>query len=387
MTAYRQLASWRGDGPFGAWLDAHRRPHRAAPGREAAGRSRGATRWHPGRVAGRRIDPITQAMDQAALDSAPLTDPAVLSMRAERATELRAAVIALPEPYREVVALRFFAEATLDEIARQTGRPLGTVKTHLHRGLARLPDRDRARRPMSEFGHRFDPSELAERGARPATARPPRPSCWPSLATSRRSRRSESVTPSVDFEDRVMAALANEPPPRAVSAGGVAGLVDPRARRVAVDLERRPAAGRAGAGPRVRAAGRGGARVVGDAGGGRCREVAVAAAPPPSAPPAPSPTPSPRWCRAEPSPSPTPVPRSARRRARRRRHRRRRQPSPPRRLNRPRRVTTRQARAPGETRQDPDRAQVQGATRPGQAPAIATAPRATRRDRRRRSAR
>jgi RNA polymerase sigma-70 factor (ECF subfamily) len=66
------------------------------------------------------------------------TDPALLSMRAERATEIRQAVIALPEPYREVVALRFFADATLDDIARQTGRPLGTVKTHLHRGLARL---------------------------------------------------------------------------------------------------------------------------------------------------------------------------------------------------------------------------------------------------------
>ena len=59
-------------------------------------------------------------------------------MRAERATEIRTAVTSLPEPYRETVALRFFAEASLDEIARQTGRPLGTVKTHLHRGLARL---------------------------------------------------------------------------------------------------------------------------------------------------------------------------------------------------------------------------------------------------------
>ena len=86
----------------------------------------------------RPIDPISQAIDQAAIDSAPLTDPAMLSMRAERATELRAAVTALPEPYREVVALRFFGDATLDEIARETGRPLGTVKTQLHRGLARL---------------------------------------------------------------------------------------------------------------------------------------------------------------------------------------------------------------------------------------------------------
>jgi RNA polymerase sigma-70 factor (ECF subfamily) len=37
-----------------------------------------------------------------------------------------------------VIALRFFAELSLDEIAAQTGRPLGTVKTHLRRGLIRL---------------------------------------------------------------------------------------------------------------------------------------------------------------------------------------------------------------------------------------------------------
>ena len=42
------------------------------------------------------------------------------------------------EPYREVVTLRFFGEMSLEEIARQTERPLGTVKTHLRRGLQRL---------------------------------------------------------------------------------------------------------------------------------------------------------------------------------------------------------------------------------------------------------
>jgi RNA polymerase sigma-70 factor (ECF subfamily) len=47
-------------------------------------------------------------------------------------------VASLDEPYREVVALRFFAERSLAEIAAATDRPLGTVKTQLHRGLARL---------------------------------------------------------------------------------------------------------------------------------------------------------------------------------------------------------------------------------------------------------
>jgi RNA polymerase sigma-70 factor (ECF subfamily) len=136
VTAYRQLASWRGDGTFGAWL--MRIGVRIAL--RQAGKRRTVTWRDPLAPGSSRsaTDPVTQAIDQAALDFAPLTDPAVLSMRAERATELRAAVTALPEPYREVVALRFFAEATLDEIAQQTGRPLGTVKTHLHRGLAKL---------------------------------------------------------------------------------------------------------------------------------------------------------------------------------------------------------------------------------------------------------
>jgi RNA polymerase sigma-70 factor (ECF subfamily) len=70
-------------------------------------------------------------------DPAP-ADPVLHALRAERDAELRRAVGALGEPYREVVALRFFADLSLAEIAEVTERPLGTVKTHLHRGLARL---------------------------------------------------------------------------------------------------------------------------------------------------------------------------------------------------------------------------------------------------------
>jgi RNA polymerase sigma-70 factor (ECF subfamily) len=124
VTAYRSLASWRGDGPFGAWL-----------GRIAV---RLALRQATRRRALPWLEPAASAADRAALAAAPATDPALLSVRDERSAELHAAVIGLPEPYREVVALRFFADATLDDIARQTGRPLGTIKTQLHRGLARL---------------------------------------------------------------------------------------------------------------------------------------------------------------------------------------------------------------------------------------------------------
>jgi RNA polymerase sigma-70 factor (ECF subfamily) len=47
-------------------------------------------------------------------------------------------VARLPESYREVVALRFYADLSLAEIAETTGRPVNTVKTHLRRGLEGL---------------------------------------------------------------------------------------------------------------------------------------------------------------------------------------------------------------------------------------------------------
>ena len=71
-------------------------------------------------------------------EATPSSLPTTFSMRAEQEARVRTAVAALDEPYREVVALRFFGELSLAEIATQTERPLGTVKTHLHRGLARL---------------------------------------------------------------------------------------------------------------------------------------------------------------------------------------------------------------------------------------------------------
>lgn len=136
VTAYRSLATWRSEGPFGAWITriAVRIALRQAGRRKAVAwrdpSSAGLEEGTPG--------PADRAVDRDSVAAASWTDPAVLSMRSERATEIRRAVTSLPEPYREVVALRFFGDASLDEIARQTGRPLGTVKTHLHRGLARL---------------------------------------------------------------------------------------------------------------------------------------------------------------------------------------------------------------------------------------------------------
>ena len=117
VMAYRSLGSYRGDGPLGGWL------------------LRIATRQAYRRL-GQRRD--AAELDQELPLGAPGSDPLAITLAGERQRAVRLAVAALGEPYREVVALRFFGEMSLDEIAASTRRPLNTVKTHLRRGLERL---------------------------------------------------------------------------------------------------------------------------------------------------------------------------------------------------------------------------------------------------------
>ena len=134
VTAFRALATWRGEGPFGGWL--------------ATIATRIAVRRAAKRRPVVRLD-ATPDLDQGAVDAllarasdsgaAPAWhDPSASVIEAERSAAVRLAVARLDEPYREVVALRFFAERSLAEIASESGRPIGTVKTHLHRGMQRL---------------------------------------------------------------------------------------------------------------------------------------------------------------------------------------------------------------------------------------------------------
>ena len=117
LMAYRSIATFRGDGALGGWL------------------LRIATRQAFRRLGQRRE--AAELPPELPL-GAPGSDPLAATLAGERERTVRLAVAGLGEPYREVVALRFFGELSLEEIAYATGRPLNTVKTHLRRGLERL---------------------------------------------------------------------------------------------------------------------------------------------------------------------------------------------------------------------------------------------------------
>lgn len=64
-----------------------------------------------------------------------LEETAMARLDGER---VREALAQLPAEQREPIELGFFGGATHEQIARQTGLPLGTVKTRMRTGLRRL---------------------------------------------------------------------------------------------------------------------------------------------------------------------------------------------------------------------------------------------------------
>ena len=119
VAAYRSIGSYRGDGPLRAWL------------------LRIATRQAFRRLSSRRPSADLDLVPEPRLADVS-AEPSRVAVAEEHRRDIRRAVASLPDPYREVVSLRFFAELSLAEVADATDRPINTVKTHLRRGLERL---------------------------------------------------------------------------------------------------------------------------------------------------------------------------------------------------------------------------------------------------------
>ena len=129
VRAYQSLATFRGDGPFGAWV--RRIAVRVAIARLATGE--GAVSLDDAR----RHD--------TGADRRTASDPADRVLDDEERATLLDAVAHLPADQRDVVMLRFFGDRSVEEIARLTHRPIGPVKSRLSRGVATLRDQFGAR--------------------------------------------------------------------------------------------------------------------------------------------------------------------------------------------------------------------------------------------------
>jgi RNA polymerase sigma-70 factor, ECF subfamily len=99
-------------------------------------RSRALDLWREGQAAGRASDRLTVVVsgEEGRLEDQPA---AVLERDDTRAT-LREALRLLPEPQREALVLAYWGGLTADQIARREHVPLGTAKSRIRLGLARL---------------------------------------------------------------------------------------------------------------------------------------------------------------------------------------------------------------------------------------------------------
>jgi len=132
ISAYRHLASFRGDAKFSTWLTTIA----INEGRKRLRKTKGAVE-----------DSIEEKEESREGDytPAPLTDwreiPLEALERKELREALRVAVSELPGIYRQVFTLRDLEELNIEETAQALGITAGAVKVRLHRARIMLQKR------------------------------------------------------------------------------------------------------------------------------------------------------------------------------------------------------------------------------------------------------
>jgi RNA polymerase sigma-70 factor, ECF subfamily len=132
ISAYRHLASFRGDAKFSTWLTTIA----INQGRRRLRKAKGAAE-----------ESIEEQADSHEGDftPAPLTDwreiPLEALERKELREALRTAVAELPDIYRQVFVLRDLEEQNIEETAQALGINPGAVKVRLHRARMMLQKR------------------------------------------------------------------------------------------------------------------------------------------------------------------------------------------------------------------------------------------------------
>jgi RNA polymerase sigma-70 factor (ECF subfamily) len=82
-----------------------------------------------------RCEPTDDAVHEALIDRATPLDRV---LREETAEAVRAALLEVAPPYRDVLVLCTFSDASYAEAAQACGIDIGTVRSRLHRGRAQL---------------------------------------------------------------------------------------------------------------------------------------------------------------------------------------------------------------------------------------------------------
>ena len=99
-------------------------------------RSRALDMWREGQAAGRARDRLEVVAER----TEPHVDerPALAAERSSDRSVVLHAMRELPEPQREALVLAYWGGMTADEIARRAGVPLGTAKSRIRLGMAKL---------------------------------------------------------------------------------------------------------------------------------------------------------------------------------------------------------------------------------------------------------